>query len=317
MIKQRNIGVDILKFMAVVLVLNSHFDSIYPGPLDKLATGGTIADGLFFMCSGFTMLLGGGNSLLNYYKKRIYRIYPSVIAWGIVGIVLFNREDSVLSLTSGGWFVNCIMVYYLPIFLIRRFCPDKTKICLIVYTLFIAVVYFVHERPGNYDLLNDKSLKNLFFFITMLLGAYLGKYHQFTKGKMTDVAWLTVSFVSFFGFVFLRKYFVDIQLLSILSLVGVCYYGYKVCNIEKVITFCSKRYIYWVIRFVGGLCLEVYLINLTIIHGNSVSSFPLSLFIVLLEIIILAYGVRCLSRFLIQTFSKDEYRWKEVFQLII
>ena len=54
MIKQRNIGIDILKFMAVVLVLNSHFDLIYPGPLDKLATGGTIADGLFFMCSGFT-----------------------------------------------------------------------------------------------------------------------------------------------------------------------------------------------------------------------------------------------------------------------
>ena len=58
--KKRNDAIDILKFLAVVLILNSHFDKIYLPPFDKLATGGTIGDAMFFLCSGFTMLLGGG-----------------------------------------------------------------------------------------------------------------------------------------------------------------------------------------------------------------------------------------------------------------
>ncbi len=64
---QRNVGIDFLKFMAAILVVNSHVDIMY-GKYSMLATGGTIGDILFFFCSGYTLFmkpietgLGGGD----------------------------------------------------------------------------------------------------------------------------------------------------------------------------------------------------------------------------------------------------------------
>lgn len=63
--KQRDLSIDILKFIACLAITNSHFDVVY-GPLSPIATGGAIGDILFFFASGFTIFLssrGGGNSM--------------------------------------------------------------------------------------------------------------------------------------------------------------------------------------------------------------------------------------------------------------
>lgn len=57
--KNRIISIDILKVFAVFLVMNSHMELCY-GEYGFLATGGAIGDALFFFCSGFTLLMGGG-----------------------------------------------------------------------------------------------------------------------------------------------------------------------------------------------------------------------------------------------------------------
>ena len=59
MARERDIAIDIVKFLAVLLIINSHADVMYP-KLQILATGGAIGDCLFLFCSGFTLLLGGG-----------------------------------------------------------------------------------------------------------------------------------------------------------------------------------------------------------------------------------------------------------------
>lgn len=56
--KERDIAIDIVKFLAVLLIINSHADIMYP-KLQILATGGAIGDCLFLFCSGFTLLMGG------------------------------------------------------------------------------------------------------------------------------------------------------------------------------------------------------------------------------------------------------------------
>lgn len=56
MMKDRNIGIDILKFLAVLLITNSHMELLY-GKYSVMATGGTIGDVLFFFCSGFTLFM--------------------------------------------------------------------------------------------------------------------------------------------------------------------------------------------------------------------------------------------------------------------
>ena len=56
---KRDISIDIIKFAAVILIINSHADIMYP-QWKILATGGTIGDCLFLFCSGFTLFMGGG-----------------------------------------------------------------------------------------------------------------------------------------------------------------------------------------------------------------------------------------------------------------
>lgn len=59
--KERNFSIDILRFIAALLITNSHLGVMY-GKYSFLSTGGTIGDALFFFCSGFTLFLkpGGG-----------------------------------------------------------------------------------------------------------------------------------------------------------------------------------------------------------------------------------------------------------------
>lgn len=57
MVKERDIAIDIVKFLAVLLIINSHADTMYPR-MQILATGGAIGDCLFLFCSGFTLFWG-------------------------------------------------------------------------------------------------------------------------------------------------------------------------------------------------------------------------------------------------------------------
>ena len=56
--KQRDLSIDILKFIAVIVITNSHMELLY-GKYSVLATGGAIGDVLFFIASGFTLFMGG------------------------------------------------------------------------------------------------------------------------------------------------------------------------------------------------------------------------------------------------------------------
>lgn len=58
MAQNRNVGIDILKCIAAILITNSHMGMLY-GKYSVLATGGAIGDALFFFVSGFTLFLGG------------------------------------------------------------------------------------------------------------------------------------------------------------------------------------------------------------------------------------------------------------------
>ena len=56
--KKRYALLDVLRVAAILLVLNSHFDPLYPIP--ALATGGAAGNGLFFVLSGYCLRLQPG-----------------------------------------------------------------------------------------------------------------------------------------------------------------------------------------------------------------------------------------------------------------
>ncbi len=100
--KDRDYSIDILKFLAVFLIINSHMDALYV-KYDMLATGGVIGDVLFLFASGYTLLLSKCNlSFDNWYKRRINRIYPSVFVCVALGAMFVGKFSMNLSALWGG-----------------------------------------------------------------------------------------------------------------------------------------------------------------------------------------------------------------------
>lgn len=91
---KRDISIDILKFFAVFLIINSHMDACFPPKYSILATGGAIGDVLFLFASGFTLFMGRMDDFPNWYKRRIDRIFPSAFVCAMI-FTLLNWNNSV------------------------------------------------------------------------------------------------------------------------------------------------------------------------------------------------------------------------------
>lgn len=66
--KERNISIDIMKFLAVLLITNSHMDKLY-GNYNIFATGGAIGDVLFFSVQDIHFFLVHWDVLISGIKK--------------------------------------------------------------------------------------------------------------------------------------------------------------------------------------------------------------------------------------------------------
>ena len=113
-IKRRDISIDILKFFAVFLIINSHADMCYP-KYSILATGGAIGDCLFLFASGYTLFWKQPIRFDNWYKRRISRIYPSAIVCALVG-ALITMSANVPLLKFGGVNLSCSSCYTMSCF---------------------------------------------------------------------------------------------------------------------------------------------------------------------------------------------------------
>ncbi len=161
--------------MACILITNSHFDILY-GNYSWLSTGGAIGDALFFFCSGFALYLGGERRFDNWYKRRIRRIYPTVFAWALISIFIFEEQLTISRVFGADfWFVCCIMIYYPVFYIVKKYFKESLRlVCLILFLIF-GIFYLLPILPQGYMIFADSMFRWCFFFIYMLLGAIIGK----------------------------------------------------------------------------------------------------------------------------------------------
>lgn len=239
MLKQRDISIDILKFIAALLITNSHMEVLY-GKYSVLATGGAIGDVLFFFASGFTLFLGSGRRFDNWYKRRINRIYPTVFAWAIMGAFFFNHHNDMkdIIIHGGGWFVTCIMIYYIILYLIRWLMKDRLKLAFIIAGIIVIIWYFVMNPPFGFNIYGNTYFKWGHYFLFMLLGAAMGiskrevDYNFFNSGLK-----LLFCIIVYYGMLVLCRrveQFQHLELLSLVPLLFITYYVYKLCNTREI-----------------------------------------------------------------------------------
>lgn len=321
----RNNSIDLLKFLAVVLITNSHFDEQYVYA-KELATGGAIGDVLFFFCSGYTLFIGRLGRFDTWYKRRIRRIYPSVFALAIVTSFAYGQTYNMVDIwiQGGGWFISCIMIYYVFLYFIRRYALMRLEWVYAILSVAILIWYIWFFEPKNVIWMYKWNyFKWLFYFLFMLLGAQIGLKEKkegivSVNGKIT--IWkVLLSTVFFYGIqIFCQKNpeLGYLQIVSLLPLVGVCLYLYRMCQSSAAQKLMRSKWTAVPILTIGGLCLEIYLIQ-PIIRTTALNHlFPFNLFILFVAMVVTGYGVRCLAHWFQQTFSsEDGYEWKLIMKL--
>ena len=324
--EKRDRAIDIVKFLAVLLIINSHADVMYP-KYQMLATGGAIGDCLFLFCSGFTLLLGGGKTGFgNYYKRRISRIYPSVFA-AVVFVALFNGNNFSVRFQEllGGEFIMAIMLYYILLYFIKNYAINRLSWILGFVAVFSLIVY-LFWFPDKYEV-SSKGIYGITtlyrwipYFAAMLIGAVVGKRRMELKYHIwRDFAKLMVCLAVFYGIQFGAKMYRPIapwQVITLFPLMGITIYFYKCCHASWLTRLYQTKYGNWGIMFVGGLCLESYLIQLTLFTDKLNNIFPLNLIIVVCVILVSSYLVRCAARIFKQTFQTGDYEWEKIFRMI-
>lgn len=321
--KERDFAIDIVKFLAVLLIINSHADIMYP-KLQILATGGAIGDCLFLFCSGFTLFWGGQKSFDSYYKRRISRIYPSVIMSVLfVHLVGMTSTFSMKEL-AGGNFIIAIMVYYVLLYLVRKYALERigwVLAAVIVVSLAVYVLWF----PYKYEV-SSKGLYGITthyrwipYFAAMLIGAYVGmKRKELNYRPWLDFIKLIACVAIFYSIQYGAKIYRPIapwQVVTLFPLMGITIYFYKCCNCNWLKRIYQSKWGNAVIMIVGGLCLESYLIQNSLFTDKMNSIWPLNLIIIVFVILLCSYIVRCIARWFAQTFRTEDYEWKKIFSL--
>lgn len=297
-------------------------DLLY-GEYRMLATGGSIGDALFFFASGFTLFLGKMGRFDNWYKRRINRIYPTVFAWAILTSFILDYQNDIKNtiINGGGWFVTCIMIYYVLLWFVRKFFAERLRLVFVIATIIAIISYSFFSIPDGESMYGATYYKWIHYFLFMLLGSIIGKLpkqeikFQFGKDLM-KLLFCLIAFYTILMYSMRISQIVQCQIITLFPLLGITYYLYKICNSQLLKKCYDNRYFGCCIRFVSGLCLEIYIVQYALFTDSMNGIFPLNIIVMFVVIFMVAYLLRCASRTFSQTFKDGEYNWREVFKLV-
>lgn len=194
-------GLTMLRFVAVLLITNSHLDTLYPIPL--LATGGSLGNALFFGLSGYGLALSTRRyrHFFGWLARRLGRIYPATLLVTL-GVIVVRRPDWVGSATTAFktlvyptpyWFIAALLAYYVLAYPVLRSRAAWLAVAALLvtiapyawlYTSFLDTSVWSIEGPG--------MLKYVFYWQTMMLGIAMA----FSRHRRKTATWV-VAFALF------------------------------------------------------------------------------------------------------------------------
>lgn len=318
--------IDILKFFAIVLIINSHMEPAY-GNYAYLASGGAIGLALFFFCSGFTLSIIRGGGFFNYYKRRIQRIYPSVFAIVLAESILFGKKFYLLDilLYGGGWFISSIMIMYIALYFIGKYCQvGLIKICILYYIFVLLMPLFFKFEESNFFFNGAANVWARFqYFIYMLFGFlaryYIDKIQHIKVSKIWLFIFSVISPCSFYAFLIvinhypvLLKYSICGTLPLIATLLS---WTLLSASIDMGVNKWSIR-LYKCIKFISVLSLEAYLCQGWLITDKLNNLFPCNILMIFIAIIVVSYVLKIVSNLFAQTFSNESYNFLKIIKIV-
>jgi peptidoglycan/LPS O-acetylase OafA/YrhL len=316
----------ILQAAAALLIANSHLEPLYPKAW--MAADGFIGNSIFFLLSGYGItisLLGREQTFVQYYLRRIFRIYPAL--WLVEILFHFLLQGAWKS--AGGrdylhflvyptayGYVRQIMVFYVLFYLLKPWLRARMLVklmALLCLPLLGLYAYDICQNPMERLRLGATNdwLWWVFFFQIMVLGGYLALPDRkpvaaktwpglFLLGTYFAV-YVALKFLMVLGiklpglgFTFARLYILLFLLIPLML-----YHAFTLGASESWLNrLKSCRPVQWAVALVGGLTLEIYIVHVFVLENEHVQKllFPLNVAVFFLVTIGLAWGINQAAR---------------------
>ena len=176
--------IDYLKAIACLIILNFHFDVLYPDKLSVLAFGGDIGNNIFFAVSGFTLFSSINRTkfsgILSWYGKRLLKLLPMIAVFYVCSVAFgFTEINSVQQFVYNFifptiyWFTGAILIFYPLIFVYgkieKRFTFFAAAAIMLVLYLMIGGIFAERYVMGFFAMTAGYS-----FFCSMYSIAFCG-----------------------------------------------------------------------------------------------------------------------------------------------
>lgn len=315
----KNRGVVLLKCLAAFLITYSHMGLLFP-QYDGLVTGGAIGDGLFFFCSGFTLFLGRTDNFFNWYKRRINRIYPTIIMWALFSSFFLGWNWSVEELitTPRYWFIPCIMVYYVIFYIIRTFFMNHLKWVFIFFSIVIALGSIWLLDYTKSVMYADISFMRMYYFLFMLLGAMTAIKKRKERTSLRVGVYVLISVLFYYacmGCYKLNPMLCRYQLISLIPLLSTIYWLFVFCDTVKIASVFDKPQVGKPIYLISTLTLEVYMVQYALFTDKFNGVFPLNIALTYFAIFSMAYLLKCSSNLFSLIFKEERITWDKIYQV--
>jgi len=301
-----------LRFIAIVLIVNSHLDLFYP--VKFLATGGAIGNTLFFVLSSFGLYLSQQKKPRDFsawYSRRIARIYPSV--WVVILMVLIPIKLSsgdlhlreILSFAGNFfyppfWFLQALMVYYfIGWFVLNNQSKNTLLITILISVIVYAIIYILYLDLTHFSI-EHLPFKLFFYFIAFMIGMYLGKINNSIRYKGSrDLIFALLSISVIYGHKWLmtKQLMENFQFIEQLFCLLLVYLLLKISRspiiIDKLMNTSFAKYI----RFISGLTLEIYIAHASVrqVFLSFQLNFPINAILFIISSVALAFFVKIIS----------------------
>jgi hypothetical protein len=315
---KRNDSIALMKCVGCFFIMFAHSGNLL-GPCKNYAFGGMFGNAVFFFSSGFFLFKKIELGFDNWYKKRIARIYPSVFAAAMVLSFFGLSHDDMkgIILNGGGWFVSCIMIHYVGVYIICKYFLNKLGTLFVIISGIIVILFIFGKFETDF---NNVPLyfKWGFWFLFTLLGGIIGKRTGKIRYSNIDIL-LSIILV---GIYYIVMYFADIyskvrsfDILALVPLFFGTYYFYKACNSNIAKSLLAIKYVNKMVCILSLLALEIYIIQfsiLKIIGTNWDKIFPLNLPAAYVIIIISGYIIKITANIFSQIFNDNIFNWAEI-----
>ncbi len=313
--KERIILLDLLKIIAILLVFNSHCDSLYKNSI--YATGGALGNALFFIISGY--LLSINEPFKKWIFKKLKRIYiPVIIVTTISCIIQLSFPKTIVEFIktyiwpTNYWFVGALAIFYILIFAMNKYNLIKdfknvSFITVIVYFLYYLLLIdksvWSVETPG---LLSISGLfKLIYYFYIFFIGYYIKqKDNNYHEGKKYGIL-IVITVIIYFAFKYLlQRGIVNMELQFITQLIGIlfsilCLY-FAIKNNNCYIKSISYK-VANAIKMFSNISFEVYLLQFIVIKACISIPFPINIIMALIITVIMALVLKKVEEILLES----------------